>query len=267
MDATQFDTIARLFAARRSRRWVLAETGAGLASGAFAAAGLAVHTRDRAAAQDATPAGGSAKAATDPTFLFVQSFESGSFAPKAGSSDSFTLTLDKGLGQTVYFSDRPERIVGASPTAAFLKGMPFGHDNPPNAALVLEAGPDDTDVVVLELTAPTYDEATHTATYTAKVLSDYQKLGITFQEEPKGAAEVHPQFGAASLFIDDCPDADPLNCYYVEGNGYVGNLGNRGMCWNWGDFRCEPCGNGLAGTARECNADFPECGGNCFADY
>jgi predicted ATPase len=99
--------------------------------------------------------------------------------------------------------NRPD---GATPTPDFLQGMPFGPDNPPNAALVLEAAPGDTDVVVLELTDPAYDEATHTATYAAKVLSDYQKLGIAFQEEPKGASEGHASFGAASLFIDDCPD-------------------------------------------------------------
>jgi hypothetical protein len=136
MDATRLDRIAKLFAsARLSRRAALRQTGTGLAAAGIAAAG------PRVAGTAAAPAAGSAKAETDPIFLFVQSFQSGSFAPTAGSSDTFTLTLDHGLGQTVYFSDRPERVFGAAPTPAFLTGLGFQPENPPNAALVLEAGP------------------------------------------------------------------------------------------------------------------------------
>jgi hypothetical protein len=51
-------------------------------------------------------------------------------------------------------ADRRERIYGAAPTPTFLQGLGFMPDNPPNAALVMDASPDDTDVVVLELTAP-----------------------------------------------------------------------------------------------------------------
>jgi hypothetical protein len=35
-------------------------------------------------------------------------------------------------------------------------------------------------MAVLDLYNPRYDEATHTTTYEAEVLSDYEKLGITF---------------------------------------------------------------------------------------
>jgi hypothetical protein len=257
VDPSPFDTIARLVAARRlSRRAALRQGRAGLAAAGLAAAGLAASTRDGAAAQDATPASGSAKAPTDPTFLFVQSFESGTFAPVAGSPGSFTLTLARGLGQTVYFSDRPERVFGSAPTAAFLKGMPFGPDNPPNAALVLEAAPSDTDVVVMELTNPVYDEATKTATYDAKVLADYQKLGVTFQEEPKGPAEVHAEFGAASLFIDDCPD---LTTCYTAGLVPAGPLpgGPIGACWR--NFACVPCnGESIHDLEVLCNNTYPQ---------
>jgi hypothetical protein len=240
MDATHFDRIARLFAARRlPRRQALAQGGTGLAAGALAAAGLGGAT---AHAQEATPAAGVPKGEHDPSFLFVQSFQSGTLAPKAGGGDAFTLTLDHGLGQTVYFSDRPERVFGATPTAQFLQTFPFGENNPPNAALVLEAAPGDTDVIVMELTNPAYDEATHTATYAAKLLADYEKLGITFQEKPKGAAEVHPQFGAASLFIDDCPDG--LLCCIVPG-GATSCIRPVGACWNWGSACCQPCTGGM----------------------
>src|SRR4051794_39644520 len=102
MDPSPFDTIAKLFAARRvSRRTALARCGAGLAAGALAAAGLAATTRDRAAAQDAPPPAGAAGEKAQ--YLFVQSFQSGSIAPKAGEEGTYTLTLEHGLGQTIYF--------------------------------------------------------------------------------------------------------------------------------------------------------------------
>ena len=42
-------------------------------------------------------------------YLFVQSFEGGSIAPKDGEDGTYTLTLEHGLGQTLYFADRPPR--------------------------------------------------------------------------------------------------------------------------------------------------------------
>ncbi len=50
--------------------------------------------------------------------LFVQSFQSGSIAPVDGAEGRYTVTLEQGLGQTIYFSDRPERIVGTEPHRA-----------------------------------------------------------------------------------------------------------------------------------------------------
>jgi hypothetical protein len=228
MATTRIDTIAKLFARRKEAR-----------------------------SQAATP---SARGGEKVPYLFVQSFEAGTFAPKTGSTDAFTLTLDHGLGQTVFFSDRPERVVGAVPTAQFLQRFPFGAANPPNAALVLEAAPGDTDVVVLELTAPAYDAATRTATYDAKVLSDYEKLGMTFQERPEGPGEVHARFGPASLFIDDCPDGT-LNCRLPCNNGDSGCntlIGSTpiGYCYDWGMVCCKPCSYDWT---DECAAAFSGC--------
>src|SRR5215207_4571404 len=89
MEPNQFDRITQFFATRRlSRRQALRHTGTGLAAAGLAAAGLG-----SAAAQDATPAAGGTKGESDPTFLFVQSFQSGSLAPKDGADGAFTLTL------------------------------------------------------------------------------------------------------------------------------------------------------------------------------
>jgi hypothetical protein len=148
MDAHRFDTLAKLFAQRRlSRRGAVKGAGAGLAAGVLGSS---------ASAQDATPPGDEATpVATDTVtktaFLFVQSFQSGTITPKDSEDDRYTLTLEAGLGQTIYFSDRPERIVGATPTPQFLAGLGFPDDNPPNAALVVETGPGETDIAVVEL--------------------------------------------------------------------------------------------------------------------
>lgn len=260
MNPTRFDRIATLFADHRlSRRQAIRQGGAGLALGALGAASLRAPA---AAAQDATSIAGPAKSETDPTFMFVQSFQSGGFAPKEGSNDTFTLTLDQGLGQTIYFSDRPERIAGSHPTADFLQRFPFGADNPPNAALVLEAGPDTTDVVVLELTAPAYDEATKTATYETKVLADYAKMGITLQEEPKGTTDLPAQFGTASLFIDDCPDGT-VGCYAIDGHLW-GVIYSVGFCWDWGRACCAPCDQTLE---AQCNDTLAVCEDVCHVSW
>jgi hypothetical protein len=203
MDPNRFDVISTFFAGRRlSRRHAAGEMAAGLAAGALTAVGLA----GAAAAQNATPTTATDASTTPKEFLFVQSFQKGNIEPKFGVEGTYTLTLEQGLGQTIYFSDRPERIVGAVPTPDFLAGLGFPDDNPPNAALVLEAGPGNEDIAVVELFNPRYDIDSHTATYDIQVLQHDERLGMTFQEEPTDLAQLHPTFGAAHLFIDDCAD-------------------------------------------------------------
>jgi hypothetical protein len=252
MDPTRFDAVARRFAARRSRR--------------------------AARAQEATtpPASGEKT-----MLLFVQSFRGGSIAPAERAEGRFALTLEQGLGQTVYFSDRPERIVGASPTPAFLAGLGFPDDNPPNAALVAETAAGTTEIAVVELYNPRYDEATHTATYDVAVLAAWEdSLGVGFTQVPADLAEFGDKFGAAHLFIDDCAD-EQISCYLKEGvNGnanpeYVGSLGTHYFCWNYS--RCEPGDPNLGDCHSKgspcqsfdywrdrCSENFSQCaGGNC----
>ncbi len=248
MDATHFGTVAKLFAARRSRRQALVQGGAGLAAGALAAAGLSHRAPAQAAAQDATPAADATGEKV--AYLFVQSFQSGTIAPKAGEDGTYTVTLAQGLGQTVYFSDRPERIVGATSTPQFLDGLGFNADNPPNAALVVEANPGEEDIAVLELFNPTYDESTHTATYDVTVLAEWEDaLGMGFSEAPTDLVALGSSFGAAHLFIDDC--ADLTMCQDPIGVG-VGDLpgGPIGQCWSWGGSGCQPDNPNCPGPSR-----------------
>jgi hypothetical protein len=246
MDAIHFDRIARLFADRRlSRRAALTQGGAGLAASALAAAGFA-HT---ARAQDATPEVGTTGEAGEKTmFLFVQSFQSGNVAPKTGEDGKYTLTLEQGLGQTIYFSDRPERIVGTAPTPEFLAGLGFAEENPPNAALVVEPAPGETGIAVIELTNSAYDEATHTATYDVKVLQAWEEsLEMGFFQVPADLTEFGESFGAAHLFIDDC--SDWRHCWQGELTipKLLGDLPGspHGTCWSWDNWLCTPanCGD------------------------
>src|SRR5262245_2098542 len=78
MATTRFDTIAKLLARRK------------------AAAG-------RDMSQEATP---TAWTGEKVPYLFVQSFEGGTIAPTAGEDGTYTLTLDHGLGETLYFTVR-----------------------------------------------------------------------------------------------------------------------------------------------------------------
>jgi hypothetical protein len=179
------------------------------------------------------------------------------------------LTLNEGFGQTVYFSNRPERKFGAMATPKFFEAMDF-NTVPPNGALVFESVPGEEDVVVLELTAPVYDAAMQAVTYAATVLADYEGLGDALQETPQTAGSLPSRFGAASLFLDNgcgqhaiwccAGGVGPDQCY-----NKVGSL-SPDFCWNFGDFCCHPCsGGGEAQWSEYCNNNFAACNGKCQA--
>lgn len=235
METTRFDRIAQAFAARRLSRRQAMTTGAGAIAGA-ATLPLA------ALANEATPAASPAASpvandtSTEPTtFLFVQSFQSGSLAANT-SGDLHTLTLEHGLGQTIYFGDRPSRDVGVTPTADFIKGFNFGANDPPNAALIVDIG-DETDLAVIELTAPTYDAATHTATYQVRALDSWND-GPAFGLQATAIADLAPTFEGAHLLIDDCSD-DSVAC--VDNSSGDTNYFDTliGFCYNYA--QCMPC--------------------------
>jgi hypothetical protein len=193
-----------------------------------------------ATAQDATPVASPTAdpSAIHPEFLFLQSFASGTVAPKEGAEGTYTLTLQHGLGQTVYFSDRPERIVGVVPTTTFLDGLGFSPHNPPNAALVIDSDEGAVDIAVVELSNPAYDEATATATYDISVLQDYADVDLQFQQAPADLATIAANFGSAHLFIDDCDTLD-IACQDNQGRD-VGEY-TQDLCWVSDDGACEPC--------------------------
>lgn len=291
MDTNRFDALTRLFADRRlSRRQMLARSGKGVAAAGMAATGFAANSF----AQEATPA---APAATPvpadgqqfPKMLFLQSYQSGSIVPKADEAGTWTLTLEHGLGQTVFFTDRPDRKVGITPTEDFLKGMGFAPDNPPNAALLFKNERGDEDVSVVELFNPTFDTATNTTTYDIQLLKEYAGLEMTFQEQPTEPPDAQAAFGTAHLFIDDCADGT-VTCtsnnthYPCPGDGAsCGSFGPLGYCYNWsvpGCWPCDPYDHLNPPTLKlygywidKCNNTFASChedgreSAGCFVDF
>jgi len=275
MDSQVFDSIARRFAARRLTRRQALQAGTGLAAGT-----LAVGLTASSYAQDATPVTGTPAAGGDDdklSYLFVQSFSSGSLAPKSGEVGTYVLSLQGAHGRTIAFSDRPERLVASVPMDRFLESLGFTPDNPPNAALAVEPSEGETNIIVVELTNPQYDSATQSLTYDAKVLDSYQsEHGLTFQETPTVPDATGTEFGEANLFIDDCPDL--VRC--VRGNSYVGAMpppsnGRIGQCYQANpfiaNFGCLPqnCGGGqtLDYWNQQCNSYYAgNCGGQCNAN-
>jgi hypothetical protein len=268
MDGNHFDSVSRIFAQRRlSRRKAMTGVTASVAAGALATAGLS-----RAAAQDATPE--SSPVAPNnthgPATLFLQAFQSGSVAPMDAENGTYTVTLERGLGQTIYFSDRPDRIVGATPTVDFLEVIGFEPENPPNAAMVIEREEGQTDIAVVELLNPSYDNSTHTATYDVKVLAAWERaLELGFTEQPTDLAAFGTTLGSVHLFIDDCPDAT-MHCKDRATGAVVGEIPNEdhdGYCYSYFNVACLPCapawdyqgGGNSAYWYGQCAERFEEC--------
>ncbi len=120
------------------------------------------------------------KEISDPVqLLFVQNSVTGSY-------DGKRLNLN-GVGSTIFFSDRPERISGHVQNAEFIGHWDEGSDNfasnPPNATLSI-FGEKGVNSVVIELTNPKLEN--NNLSYQVKVLQG--ELPSNFQE--------------SSLFID-----------------------------------------------------------------
>jgi hypothetical protein len=255
MGSSQFDRLTRRLADRTTRR-----TAVGTSLGAFALGAL-----NHVAAAQATPASDATPASEgdEPVFLFVQTFAAGrgELNPGAGTPTaegtptpaggaSFLLTLEGHTGQTIYFSDRPDRIVGSSPTETFLDGFGFTPENPPNAALISEfrAG---QGVVVVELIEPRYDAETGTLVYGAEVLEGYEGENLVPVVAEQVAERLPAEFGPAALFIDDCPKNVYTMCtasaYDPSDGEYTfypcGPLpgGPYDLCWNLFAWGCVPC--------------------------
>ena len=124
-----------------------------------------------------------ATAQAHPSFLFVQT------AQKIDYKDG-VMTLYDVPHQTMFFSDRPNRVVGNVPTETFVskwttdKGPDGFASDPPNAAVTVFQ-PDGAKTAIVELTNPRLDG--NKLSYNVKVL--------------QGIASAQPAAGV--LFIDN----------------------------------------------------------------
>jgi hypothetical protein len=189
LEPTAFDRLEQMLATRTTRR-----------TAALGAAGsVALVPGMRALAQVATPVDGTPEAIDKIDVLYVQTFASGEISD-AGDG-SFSLSLAGGTGQTVFFTDRPERMAGALATESFLDERAFDSADPPNAALVTEGSNGQT-IAVVELLDPALDTSTMTVTYRAQPVSGDLSAAITSFQELAGDVPTGT-LGPVSLFIDD----------------------------------------------------------------
>jgi hypothetical protein len=147
--------------------------------------------------------------------LFTQNTHTGSLEPIAGRDDVFTLTLDQPAPDVTVFTDRPVRGASTESLASFVDQWDtrgFAQD-PPNAALVLDQEPDNSDTAIFKLADPTYDKDGGTVSYTATHVT-----GGTASLPSDEHIDPPPSFGDAHLFIDPSGGGDQ-HAMAVDVNG------------------------------------------------
>lgn len=170
-------------------------------------------------------------ASTQPSFLYVQTFGSGTLsAPQADGTR--TLTLSDVSPTTISFAERPDREVAHESTEAFIQGWDQGEDsfevNPPNAALDI-IDQHSQSIVIVELVNAHYDPATQTLEYQVIILED------------EHGEDLPQSFEEAVLFIDStfkdykcsCAPPDGQNfckCHYSYKLGKSATKEFRGYC-------------------------------------
>jgi hypothetical protein len=201
MNDSRFDAFTRWAARPTTRRTALGSAGAGLA--ALAVRGVAAQDASPVAVQESSPMASPA-ATSGVNLLFVQTGGATTLTP--GTDGIHTLAITGVTAQTLYFSDRPNRVTGAMPTTTFVGAWAdaFAGD-PPNATLIghPEAGGDTEEAVVVELLEATYDAATATLTYQVRILAVDEIVNRTFEQEPLTVLDAPRQYAEAHLFIDD----------------------------------------------------------------
>ena len=127
----------------------------------------------------------------EPEFFAIQHAESGSITNV--NSTLYLLELDNMSEKTILFSDRPDRIVEHTSTLEFIDNWKVGEDNfledPPNGVLVINSDVDRSDLVLMELIDPIYDNDKKTLQYSV-VINNLTSV------------ELYSIFDQATLIID-----------------------------------------------------------------
>ena len=165
-----------------------------------------------ATAQDATPESATPVVDRAVKLLFVQTGMSSTIQPleEAGTGGAtHELTLREGPDQTIFFANRPDRVVGTVPSADAIDVLTADHpDGPPNAALVGHREDGTEEIIVLELMSGYFDPETHEVHYEVVLLADYEELNFDLEQTPVPDVDETREFGVTTLFIDDVNDDD-----------------------------------------------------------
>ncbi len=154
------------------------------------------------AGQIITPENDDPEDSNAPELLFVQTANSGTFVQVDGRN---ILTLVEISPTTIWFSDRPHRITGQEATDLFAAKWAEGTNsfaiNPPNAALDILDGTENSDVIIVELSNPVYSPESETLQYDVIILEEATE-GLTHYSK-NADATIPTIFAQAALFIDD----------------------------------------------------------------
>jgi hypothetical protein len=260
VEAGKFDALVKQVSSMRSsRRNAIAAIASGIAA---AAVGSSTN------AQDATPVAESES--DNQEFLFVQMADTGAWIPSPDEDDVFLLTLAGTGNQTMFFSDRPQRILGTVPTERLFDVLSFTPENAPNAAIVTHDETGARDVLVVELFDPILtqslgDDPSTTVTYKARMLNSDAASNLQEWQFAQQDDQLDPTFTDVSLYIEDCVQLIWCNRDYHSWGPVPG--GPISLCWNQHELDCFPCNGGQIQDYHDaCNREYLDCIDACEAD-
>ena len=243
VEPVRFDHIAKLFAGRRlSRRQALTQGGAGIAAAslvAFAAAGPPPRPGRHAGRVRPEP-----NADHGPTMLFLQAFQAGSVAPRRRRRP---LHPDPGAGpgphRLLLRPPRPRSSAPPRPRSSWRASASptTTRPTPPWWSRRRRARP----------RSRSWSSSPRPTTRPRGRRPTRSRCWRSWERTGEGASPRRrptwrpsaPAFGAAHLFIDDCPNGG-VTCYSggsVDGDRHRGSLSGIGFCWHWDLACCKPC--------------------------
>ena len=184
----------------RSKAIVGAKTFIGLllAAVALVAAGLVLGGCARLGKAESSP-----NRAAEPSFMLVFHAQRGSLAPDANKPGAYNLTL-RGTDRTaVFFSDRPQRLVGNIPVSLLTRkwsAMGFAADAPV-AAAVVNSGTPDQQTLVVALDEPVWDDGTLTLSFSAVEADGLELAPLAFSGQQSGR-QLPAAFTSIDLYLD-----------------------------------------------------------------
>lgn len=111
------------------------------------------------------------------------------------------LTIQGVDAELIYFSDRPDRIAGEVAISDWLRDFPFG-PVAPNAAVVIENGAPEQNVIIVSLSKPRYDASTASIQFQVEIIPASRSGDLL--DFNYDADEILPEyFGKVVIFIDD----------------------------------------------------------------